>query len=188
MKTPRIVLCVSDAVSVDFLPVISREVTFHGGTEVKLGIAITVSVLVVVCSFLLGWLYGKPKPEPQPTYPHFQYHDLHEHTHEGGKHRGVRSHTPLWGPDYDFQYDRHGTHTHKHSESDVTLTHGHCHLDKMEPATSAAIIGVDHTHSTLSIQSKSENWRSSNGDWVHDHYCEYIPAMRTLLYITHSHL
>ena len=155
----------------------------------KLGIAIALSVLAVACSFLLGWWFGKPKLEPEPEYLQFEYRDLHEHTHVGGKHRGIRSSTPVWGKDYNFQYDRQGTHTHKHNESDVTLTHGHWQLDKTDSATSGAIIGVDHIHPTLNIQSKSENWRSApNGDWVHDHYFEYIPATRTLLYMTHSHL
>ena len=151
----------------------------------KLGLAIAVSVLV----FFIGWWVGnQPNSKPEVKYPQFEYRDVHGHTHEGGKHRGVRFETPLWGPDYDFQYDRQGTHTHKHTESDVTLTHGHWQLNKTEPVTTGALIGVDHTHPTLRIKSKSENWRSSNGDWVHDHHYGYIPETRTLLYITHSHL
>ena len=155
----------------------------------KLGIAIALSVLGVACSFWLGWWFGS-QPKTEPEYPQFEYRDIHGHTHEGGKHRGTRFNTPVWGKDYDFQYDRQGTHTHKHNESDVTLTHGHWHLDKpdTDPISSGGLSGIDHSHSTLTIQSKSENWRSApNGDWIHDHYFEYIPATRTLLYITHSH-
>lgn len=105
----------------------------------KLGIAITLSVLVVVCSFSLGFYFGKPKHEPEPEYPHFEYREIYEHTHEGGRRyegreRGlIRFNTPVWGKDFDFQYDTQGTHTHKHTESDITITHGHWRLN--EPDT-----------------------------------------------------
>lgn len=143
--------------------------------------------VLVVGNFFLGWWVGKPQPESETTYPQFEYRDLHEHIHVGGKHRGIRSSTPVWEKDYDFQYDRQGTHTHKHAESDITLTHGHWNLEETEPVTTGAVMGVDHTHPSLRIQSKSENWRSVNGDEVHDHYCVTVSELRTLLYITHSH-
>lgn len=154
----------------------------------NLGVTIAFVVLAIVCSFGLGWQLGKPKPEPEfKPHPQFKYNEMHKHTHEGGKHRGIRTYTPVWGPDYDFQYDAKGTHTHKHDESDIRLTHAHWRLDKTEPVTTGAVIGIDHRHPTLKTQSKSENWRSSNGDWVHDHHYGYISELRTLLYITHSH-
>ncbi len=149
-------------------------------------------VLGLACSFSLGWWFGKPKlePEPEVKYLEFEYRELHKHTHEGGVHRGKRTYTPVWEADYDFQYDRQGTHTHKHSESSITLTHGHWRLDKpdTEPETFGTVIGLDHTHSTLNTLSTSRYWRSSNGDWVHDHFYDSIPQLRTQLFITHSHL
>lgn len=153
----------------------------------KSGIA---TILGIACGFLLGWWFAS-QPNPKPIYPQFECRELHEHTHEGGKHLGTRFYTPVWGKDYDFQYDAQGTHTHKHNDSDVTLTHGHWRLDTPDPdpETFGTVIGLDHIHFTLSVQSKSENWRSSpNGDSIHDHHFGYLPATRTLLYITHSHL